>query len=349
MNIGIVGLGQHGRTHAEIVDDLGHTVVGADASAETRRMFQREFDAKTVGSPDTLFQRELDAAIITTPNKFHETAALSAFDEGIDVLIEKPLAHSLESARRIVDRADERDCICMCGFNYRFQRKSGILSEYASDGEFGQVDHVDGSFVRVRGIPGRGTWYTSADIAGGGALLDIGCHVVHLVLTLLDWPDVSSLEASVETNFGHRDDYEYIHMYGEDDHSNIFDVEDTARAFLTFDSGQTASIEVAWAANSEARHRYEVHGDEQGAELDLTNPVGESTRNQLTFRSVSGRGESHFIDSSVTAPSVHSYRVQAEEFLAAVREERQPRANSADEALAVQRTIDRIYEASDGD
>jgi len=349
MNIGIVGLGHHGRTHAEVVDELGHTLVGADASADTRRTFQREFDAETAESPDALFERELDAAIITTPNKFHETAALSAFDAGIDVLIEKPLAHSLESARRIVDRADEQECICMCGFNHRFEQESEILAGYAEEDEFGSINHVNGSFVRVRGVPGRGTWYTSADIAGGGALLDIGCHVVHMVLSVLGWPEIASLEASVETNFGDREDYEYIHMYGEDDHSRIFDVEDTAWAFLTFDTGQTASIEIAWAANTQARHTYEVQGEQLGALLDLTNHVRETTSNELTFRSVSGTGESHYIDSNVTTDFVDSYHSQAKEFLAAVEENRKPRVNSAEEALAVQRTIDRIYEASRGD
>lgn len=59
---------------------MGHEVVGVDADPQTRREFQRQYDATTFESLDDLFETEIGAVVITTPNKFHEPTALKAFD-----------------------------------------------------------------------------------------------------------------------------------------------------------------------------------------------------------------------------------------------------------------------------
>lgn len=105
IEIGIVGLGTHGANHAEILADLGHEVVGVDADPQTRREFQGRYDATTYESLPDLFGTDIGAVVMTTPIKFHEPTAMEAFDADIDVFVEKPLAHSLESAERIAAMA----------------------------------------------------------------------------------------------------------------------------------------------------------------------------------------------------------------------------------------------------
>ncbi len=83
---------------------------------------------------------------------------------------EKPLAHTLESAERIAAAAEVADGFCMVGFNNRFADPVEVLKNYQDEGRFGEMKHVEANYVRRRGIPGRGSWFTSKDVAGGGSL-----------------------------------------------------------------------------------------------------------------------------------------------------------------------------------
>jgi len=70
--IGVVGLGEPGRRQAEYLVEYGQNVVGADASPESRRRFERQFETDTYQNPTDLYASGIDAVMITTPNKYHE-------------------------------------------------------------------------------------------------------------------------------------------------------------------------------------------------------------------------------------------------------------------------------------
>ena len=110
MKIGIVGLGAHGLNHAAVLDRLGYTLVGVDADLSARDRFESQFDADSLDSPDALTD-DVEAVVVATPNKFHEPAAVDALEAGFDVLIEKPIAHTLESAERIAQTARNTEAI----------------------------------------------------------------------------------------------------------------------------------------------------------------------------------------------------------------------------------------------
>jgi len=107
IGVGIVGLGGMGNLHARSVRELGADVVaGADLVPEQRDRFAQEFGAQTYETHDELVVDDaVDAVIVTTPNRFHEPIAVAALEAGLDILVEKPLAHTLESAERIAEAA----------------------------------------------------------------------------------------------------------------------------------------------------------------------------------------------------------------------------------------------------
>ncbi|MFB6139103.1 MAG: Gfo/Idh/MocA family protein [Halosimplex sp.] len=352
MDIGLVGLGKHGETHAEFLEELGHTVHAVDLDPRAKRRFVERFDARMYEGLPELFSAGLDAAIISTPNKFHETAAIEAFEEGLDVLVEKPLAHTLESAERIVEAAEETGNICMCGYFHRFRNRVKLAKAYADSGRLGEVTHVDARYMRRRGVPGHGTWYTSREIAGGGALLDVGSFLVDLVLDFYGWPDLEEVIATARSDFGHRDDYAYLEMWGEDDDAEMYDVEDSATAFCEFEGGRTAHLEVAWAANARRRHEYNIRGTEAGVSLDVTTPlesVDPSSDQVRDFRLYEVRSDvvDHYVDSELVPPANDPFRDELAAFLAAVETGESPERCTAEQALSVQRVVDRIYEATD--
>ena len=349
LDIGIVGLETYGMNRTRTLVGFGHDVYGSDASPEVRGEFERRFNGETFENPTALLEQDLDAIVITTPNKFHETIAVEAMEQGFDVFTEKPLAHTLESAERIATTAEQTGRICMVGYYNRFLNVCRVLRRYIREGYFGEISHVRATYLRRRGVPGRGSWYTSKELAGGGALMDIGTHVLDLLFYFLDQPTVADLNATTRQDFGDRASYAYLDMWGEDDDAKMFDVEDSVTGFFEFEGNCTATVQAAWAANAESVHAYRIHGTEAGALLDITDLLMDDAHVQqsLTFYEARGGEVDHYIDSDVTVNANDPYDRQLETFTEAIATGESPTQNTVEQALAVQRIVDRIYGSTD--
>ncbi len=351
LTIGIVGMEPSGAYYADVLTEMGHTVTLADSDPEKRKLFEQDYEAETFERPDELFRTDIDAVFISAPNKYHETVATEAMEAGYDVLMEKPLAATMDDAERIVETAERTGNICMVAYFHRFREYCDIVKSYIDRGELGEIIHIDAKFIRRRGVPGRGTWYTSRKLAGGGALIDVGCHVVDFVLNLLGWPDPRDIVADSRSDFGHRTDYRYLEMWGEDDEAKMYDVEDSVRAFLKFDSGTTTNIEVAWAANLQHEHSYRIQGTEAGVELRLdNNPIADETTS-LSLYEVRGGGADHFADTEIVSGRSQDYEACYEgtvkAFVDAVRTGDRPEKCNVHEALATQKLIESIYDTDE--
>ncbi len=342
--IGIVGLGGMGSVHANNLDSLGAEVVaGADVDPERRVAFEREWDAETVSDHDELAALDLDAVVVATPNRFHEPVATAALDAGMDVLVEKPLAHDLESAERVAAAADAADGFCMVGFHNRFCPAASLFQAYRDDGRFGEFTHLEANYVRRRGIPGTGSWFTNRDLSGGGALVDIGVHAVDFALYLLEFPEVTEVSGVTRTGLGAEPDYADPDGFGAgwSDDAGTFDVDDSVSAFIRTADGVTMSLEVSWAANCEPTDEFVVRGTRAGGRLSL----GGDT---LTTYESDTTGFDHHVDSERRGSLDRTgHEAEAAAFLDAVESGTAPEKNTATEALAVQRVVDAIYRSSE--
>lgn len=340
IRVGIVGLGNIGQHHAERIhaSDLGFLAGGLDVSPAARERFTETFGVDTYENRDSLFAA-VDAVIVTTPNAYHEEYVLDALDAGIDVLLEKPLAHTLESAERIAGAAREADAICMVGFNNRFSNTVEIIEHYRDEGRFGDLTHVDANYVRRRGIPGRGSWFTRTDVAGGGALLDIGVHAIDLSLAFLAFPEVVEVSGVTRTEFGHLEDYAYLEQWGEDNGPEGFDVDDSATAFVRCADGKTISLDVAWATNGPNDEEYLLRGTDGGVRFDRETQ-------DLTFYGAGAGGANHLTDTTVRTQPSDTHRAEQMYFLDHVARGERPAHNTVEQALAVQRVLNGIYRSS---
>ncbi|WP_418286819.1 Gfo/Idh/MocA family protein [Halorubrum sp. DTA46] len=340
--VGIVGLGGIGHHHATKLVDRGANLVGGmDIDADARSRFHEEFDVHAYEDEEDLYE-VCDAVLVTTPNRFHEGYALSALDAGLDVLLEKPLAHTLESAERIAEAAHDAEGFCMVGFNNRFAEPVQVVKHYQDEGRFGETTHVEANYIRRRGVPGRGSWFTSKGVAGGGALIDIGVHAIDLALYFLDHPEVVEVTGETRSEFGNREDYAFVHMWGDDNGSDGFDVEDSASAFIRGADGSTVSLEVAWATNRPTNDEFVIRGTDAGATFDRGS-------DELTLHEagIGGGRHHHLSDTAVETRESDSHAAEQATFLAAVAEGEAPTINTLEEALSVQRVIDAIYESSE--
>lgn len=314
--IGIVGLGLMGANHAERLQDAGARIsAGADVSADARKEFADTFHAETYEGYEELYASGVDAVVLTLPNSLHEEAAVAALDAGLDVLLEKPVAHTLESAERIAATARTADGFCMTGFTMRFYPEVEALMDRVAEGTLGEITHVEARYLRRNLIPYSG-WFVDPELAGGGALLDVGVHVLHLGLNVLDFPRVCGVYGQTRTE---RFD---------------IDVEASATALLRCADDVTLGLDVAWATPGEHDQSIEVRGTDGAARLD----VNEGT---LTLYSDPDVDEAEPIlvetaDSDWLAPEDRA-------FLDAVESASPPACSTIDEGMAVQRVIDAVY------
>ncbi|GAB3025836.1 Gfo/Idh/MocA family protein [Natronobiforma cellulositropha] len=337
---GIVGLGNIGHFHAERLVEHGGTLAGGmDVSAEARQHFARRYGVPVYDDYQGLYD-EVDAVIVTTPNKFHEPYTVAALERGLHVLLEKPLAHRLESAERIAEAAAVADAHCMIGFNNRFSNAVSIVKNRIDRDDLGEVTHIEANYVRRRGVPGRGSWFTRESIAGGGALIDLGVHAIDLSLFLLEYPPIEEVTGIVRSEFGSREDYAYLDMWGEDAGSSGFDVDDSASAFIRCEGERTISLEVAWATNRPANHEFVVRGTDAAARFDLL-------ENDLSFHSTGAAGTAYHEDTDIETRQNDTHTDEQQAFFDAIVTGRGV-DDSVEHALAVQRVIDAIYRSSEG-
>lgn len=342
-SIGIVGLGNIGRYHAEQLRSLTtqldvELAGGMDISAMARERFGETFGVPTYDDPESLYETA-DSIIITTPNQFHEEYAVGALAADNNVLIEKPVAHTIDSAERVQEAATQSSGICMVGFHNRFASSVQVLKEYAQEGRFGEIHHIEAKYIRRRGVPGRGTWFTKEASAGGGALIDIGAHAIDLALYLLDFPRVTEVSGVTRSVFGDRPDYTHLEMWGEDG-DGPFDVDDSANAFIRCENGSTVSLDVAWAANRTPSNEFVIQGTDGGARLDLS--TGE-----LTVFESSSAGAPHFSDTEIRTRDENPHRREQRRFIEAVRESGPLSMNTVKQGLIVQRVMDATYRSSE--
>ncbi|WP_121821587.1 Gfo/Idh/MocA family protein [Halostella salina] len=344
VRLGVVGLGFMGRTHATNAETLGHEVVaGADLAPEAREDFAETFGAATYEGFEAMYDaEELDAVAVSTPNSVHEEAVVPALERGYDVLCEKPLAHDLASAERIAAAAADADAFCAVNFHNRISAAAEMFKAYQADGEFGDISHVRADYVRTRGIPGVGSWFTNERLSGGGAVVDIGVHAIDFALYAMDFPEVETVSAVTRSQFGNREDYVDPDDWYDETAEAVFDVEDSATALIRCADDRTISLEVAWAANEPESNQFVIRGTEAGAELTLG---GE----ELTIYDAEKHGADHLVESTASGGSLDhtGWEGSAELFLDAVAAGEAPERNTVEQALTVQRVIDAIYRSAE--
>ena len=121
LRIGILGAGSIGRIHAEALSRHPRAAVTAVADADLARAqaLAADFDARAVRDLDELLRPGIDLLVVATPNALHADAALVALDRGIAVFSEKPMATSVEDARRVLARAEAPGAFYVVGHNRR--------------------------------------------------------------------------------------------------------------------------------------------------------------------------------------------------------------------------------------
>jgi predicted dehydrogenase len=267
---------------------------------------------------------------VCVPNVIHAEVTLGALAAGAHVLCEKPLATSTSEAVEMFDAARRAGLLLMAAQNVRFRTGNEMIKARIDTGEFGHIYHAEAVYVRRIGIPSWGS-FTQKHLSHGGALLDIGVHVLDLAIWFMGNPRPLRVSASTEARFGNRPDVALARKSAWN--PARFDVEDFATAYVRFENGATLYLQSAWACHIERdREWVKVLGTDAGATNDP--PTIYSFRN----------GEK--VDEVLPAVRIPGWVEGVGHFVGAVRGQAHPRVAEA-ETLNVQRILDAAYESAE--
>lgn len=306
IKVGVVGAGGLGYHHVRILRDLpGAKLVGFhDARPERAAQVSAELGVRAFASVDELLG-EVEAATIVVPTPAHYAVASAALARGVHLLIEKPIAVTLEEADRLLDIAQRAGALVQTGHVERFNRAVRAALPYVEAPRFIESD-------RLAPFNPRG-----ADVA---VVLDLMIHDIDLVRTFVrsHVSEVSAAGVPVLTPFV-----------------------DIANARLVFESGAVANI-TASRVSRERMRKLRIFQASGYLSLDLGAGTGEFYRLRrdidLSELAKSAQSLEAFVERvPLEAPEGEPLRLEFESFLAAVRGEAEVPVTGADgrEALAV--------------
>ena len=259
LRIGIIGSGGIARGHARAYQNLDdvEVVAVADIVPGRAEAFISEMGltgAKAFTDHRELLETGVDAVSVCTPNIAHHQTSVDALNAGAHVLVEKPMSLTLEQAVDMARTAKKTGKLLSVGFQPRYDPNMQIIKEIVSSGQLGQVYYVETGGGRRRGMPG-GT-FIRKDLAGAGAMADIGCYSLDMALNALGYPKPLTVSASTYNHFGTSPKYH--------PEADKFEVEDFGAALVRLEGGITLNFKISWA----------MHMDSLGATMFLGTDAG---------------------------------------------------------------------------
>ena len=274
VRVGIIGTGWIAEAHlvSYLKQPDVEIVAGADLVEGKAEAFFKNFnmDVKCYRSHKEMLDDEslqLDAVSICTYNRTHAECAIYALKKGVNVLLEKPMCVTLEEAVEIIKAERESGKVLSIGFQPRMDANMKMIKKIVESGKLGKVYYIQTGGGRRRGIPTPfGTTFIEDKTAGIGALGDIGCYSLDMVLNAVGYPKPLTVSGYKSDFFGKRPDNYPEHP----EYTEKFNVDDFAAAFVRLEGGIVLDFRIAWAMNMDTPGDTIILGTEGGLRIPST-------------------------------------------------------------------------------
>lgn len=347
LRFGVLGCGVIGPQHAQAITGLpdeAELVAVADTVPERAEKLAATYGCACHGSvADLLARPDLDAVSICTPSGMHAEHAMDALRAGKHVVVEKPVDVQLGVIDALIEVRRSTGLKAAVISQHRFDRASRIVHEAVEAGRFGRLTAgaAQVRWWRSQGYYDSGDWRGTWALDGGGALMNQGIHTLDILQWLMG--DITEVCA-------------YTGLLA---HERI-EVEDVAVGILRFANGALGVLETTTAAYPGLTARIEVHGDRGSAVIDSDalqyfhaasgeqegNAYGASgAGNQAAEILGEGAREAGPTAGSDPAALGNTHRDQIADFIAAVREDREPLV-TVEQGRKVVAVILAIYESA---
>jgi len=360
LDIGILGYRFMGKAHSNALDRL--PMFFDDAPETNRDVIVGRDEAALAEAADTLgFDRtatdwrdvvdEVDVFYNLGPNHVHAEPSIAALEAGTPVFCEKPLAPTLETAQEMADAAADSGVVHGTAFNYRFVPALRKARNLIEAGELGDIHHFRGRYLQdwLVDPDAPWSWRNDEEMAGSGALGDLGAHTVDLAYFLLGDTagDIDRLSGHLRTFVDERP------VEGGDETREVT-VDDAYSAQVEFENGAMGTLEASRFANGcKNDHTIEIEGSEGALRFNL------ERLNELELKRAGNRGFETVLVTDPDDPYIdhwwppghvigweHTFVHENYEFLSAIRDGTDYEPSFAD-GLQAQRVLDAIQRSDE--
>ena len=315
IKIGIIGCGgiahSHARSYKQLLDDYKNMeiVALADIVPGRAEKFKEEFGFDTArcyeSHTEMLEKEELDGVSICTYNRQHAVCTIDALNKGVNVLLEKPMSVTLEEAIEMAKAEKASGKILTIGFQPRFDGQMIKMKEIVRSGALGKVYYIQTGGGRRRGIPG--STFIEDKTGGIGALGDIGCYALDMVLDAIGYPKPLTVTGYTSDWFGKNPE-----QYGEADR---FSVDDFGAGFIRLEGGVILDFRIAWAMNVDTPGDTIILGTEGGLRIPSTDCWNGGFDKMTLYKTVNGVSTEEVIEK---APECDSFLRKCRSFVDAI-------------------------------
>jgi len=323
MRIGFAGTGYINKIHACAAQHCGAELTAVlNHKAESRKAFADQFGIpRQYETLEALLKDgDLDALVIGTPNYLHTPQTIAALNAGVHVMVEKPMSMNAREAEQMCEAAQKSGSLLMVAHCWRFDPEVLWLKEQSSG--LGKIIRTKGVGAHVH--EGPSGWFTQKELAGGGALVDMGIHALDTARFLLGDPKPVAVYAKLGTNY------------------KDFEVDDTGVIIVEWDNDVTSYFESGW-------WQPHVDGPEAATQLYGTQGFGQLFPTRLELPNIQEQ-KIDVIESGFPFPrESHSpqslYDTQLEYFVKCIEKQETPHPGGL-EGLMNMKVIDAAYESS---
>jgi UDP-N-acetylglucosamine 3-dehydrogenase len=301
----VIGTGVMGQNHARVLAEVSHLSGVVDVNETAGKNVAKRFNVPYFKDYKDI-PKDVEAVIIATPTVTHKNIALDIIASGRHVLVEKPLAESVQSAQAIVDAAHKQGITFAVGHIERHNPAVKYAKAAAQNGQFGKV--ISAHAKRVSSYPGR--------IGDVGVVIDLAIHDIDIIRY------VTGLE--VESVFASGG----IMSTGKH--------EDTANILLQLKGGVTGLLEVNWLTPMRIR-RLTLTCSSRYVEVDYMNQTVDVSSSQLMDIDQSNLSQipQEYDHRHITLKKQEPLKNELLDFISAVEKKHTPLVSGEDGAAAV--------------
>ncbi len=299
LKIGIIGTGWIADAHAVsyLKQPDVEIIAAADIVPGKAEKFFEKYNIKPrcYTSHKEMLEKEteLDAVSVCTYNATHAECTIDALNKGVNVLLEKPMCVTLEEAAEICRAEKKSGKVLSIGFQPRFDENMKMIKKLVQDGTLGDIYYIQTGGGRRRGIPTPfGTSFIQKDTAGIGALGDIGCYSLDMVLNAIGYPKPLTVSGYKSDFFGKSEEFP---------HHDVFGVDDFAAAFIRLEGGIIIDFRIAWAMHVDTPGDTIIFGKKAALRIPSTDCWNGSVGGAMTlYHDVGG------LQTQTTIPVLHT-------------------------------------------
>jgi len=274
VKFGIIGTGWIAEAHIAALKEMEdvEVVALADIVPGKAEAFAKKYGiegARCYLSDEELIanEKDLDGVSICTYNCQHAPCAIHALNAGLNVLLEKPFTVTLDEAIEVMKAEKASGKILTIGFQPRMSANMQMIKKIVESGELGKVYYIQAGGGRRRGIPTPyGTTFIEKETGGLGALGDIGCYSLDMLLGAVGYPKPLTATGYVSDFFGTDPAYYPTHP----EYAEKFGVDDFAAGFVRLEGDIVLDFRISWAMHMDTCGDALILGTKGGLRIPST-------------------------------------------------------------------------------